>query len=84
MAWAIRRSVFSSHAIWPDYLNTQRLMAWKHAIWRKLLYSTLTRPGEGAINRYLSRQGKIAGDSGPGISTRRSRVDYLLIDPRGL
>ena len=33
MAWAIRRSVFSSHAIWPNYLNTLRLMAWKHAIW---------------------------------------------------
>ena len=28
----------------------------------KLLYSTSTRPGEGAIYRYLSRQGKIAGD----------------------
>ena len=33
MAWAIRRSVFSSHAIWPNDLNTLRLMAWKHAIW---------------------------------------------------
>ena len=27
-----------------------------------MLYSTSTRPGEGAIYRYLSRQGKIAGD----------------------
>ena len=27
-----------------------------------LIYSTSTRPGEGAIYRYLSRQGKIAGD----------------------
>ena len=62
MAWAIRRSVFSSHAIWPDYLNTLRLMAWKHAIWRKLLYSTSTLPGEGTIYRYLYRQGEIAGD----------------------
>ena len=26
------------------------------------IYSTSTRPGEGAIYRYLSRQGKIAGD----------------------
>ena len=26
------------------------------------LHSTSTRPGEGAIYRYLSRQGKIAGD----------------------
>ena len=26
------------------------------------VYSTSTRPGEGAIYRYLSRQGKIAGD----------------------
>ena len=25
-------------------------------------FSTSTRPGEGAIYRYLSRQGKIAGD----------------------
>ena len=39
----------------------------------------IDRPGEGAIYRYLSRQGKIAG-----IFTRRSRVDYLLVDPRGL
>ena len=79
MAWAIRHSVFSSHAIWPndlntlrlmawkhaiwpDYLNTLRLMAWKHAIWPTFLYSTSTHPGEGAIYRYLSRQGKIAGD----------------------
>ena len=29
---------------------------------RNSLYSTSTRPGEGAIYRYLSRQGKIAGD----------------------
>ena len=49
-------------AIWPDYLNPLRLMAWKHAIWPKLLLSTLTCPGEGAIYRYLTRQGKIAGD----------------------
>ena len=28
----------------------------------KYIYSTSTRPGEGAIYRYLSRQGKIAGD----------------------
>ena len=27
-----------------------------------VVYSTSTRPGEGAIYRYLSRQGKIAGD----------------------
>ena len=44
-----------------------------------LYYSTSTRAGEGAIYQYFSRQGKIAG-----ISTRRSRVDYLLVDPRGL
>ena len=43
------------------------------------VYSTLTRTGEGANYRYISRQGKIAG-----ISTRRSRVDYFLVDPRGL
>ena len=53
--------------IWPDYLNTLRLMAWKHAIlwpyvWPTFLYSTSTRPGEGAIYRCLSCQGKIAGD----------------------
>ena len=28
----------------------------------RALHSTSTRPGEGAIYRYLSRQGKIAGD----------------------
>ena len=27
-----------------------------------VIHSTSTRPGEGAIYRYLSRQGKIAGD----------------------
>ena len=42
--------------------TTRRLMAWKHAIWPTFLYSTSTHPGEGAIYRYLSRQGKIAGD----------------------
>ena len=54
--------VETRRAIWPDYLNTLRLMAWKHAIWPTFLYSTSTRPGEGAYYRYVSRQGKIAGD----------------------
>ena len=38
----------------PDGVETR--------IWPTFLYSTSTRPGEGAIYRYLSRQGKIAGD----------------------
>ena len=41
----------------PDGVETRHML-----IWRKLLYSTSTRPGEGAIYQYLSRQGKIAGD----------------------
>ena len=45
---------------------------------------TSTRPGEGAIYRYLSRQGKIAGDihetKSSGLSLGDNPSDY----PRGL
>ena len=57
MAWMAQLSKHTT----PDGVET-RLMAWKHAWWPTFLYSTSTRPGEGAIYRYFSRQGKIAGD----------------------
>ena len=45
-----------------------------------MLYSTSTRPGEGAIYRYLSRQGKIAGD----IHETKSSGLSLSWSPRAL
>ena len=47
------RSLTSDLWIITDCMHTARIA---------MLYSTSTRPGEGAIYRYLSRQGKIAGD----------------------
>ena len=44
------------------------------------VYSTSTRPGEGAIYRYLSRQGKIAGD----IHETKSSGLSLSWSPRAL
>ena len=43
-----------------------------------ILYSTSTRAGEGAIYRYLSRQGKIAGDI---QETKSSGLSISLVDP---
>ena len=45
-----------------------------------MLYSTSTRPGEGAIYRYLSRKGKIAGD----IHETKSSGLSLSCSPRAL
>ena len=42
----------------PDGVETRHMAN----ISISFVYSTSTRPGEGAIYRYLSRQGKIAGD----------------------
>ena len=50
------------HPVLTPKLYFRISMIFYTALSTKILYSTSTRPGEGAIYRYLSRQGKIAGD----------------------